>query len=272
MNQITSKTSKFFMFSKPALVDAQIFMIISLLVKKDFKIKYRDSLLGFAWSMINPLLFMLIVGFVFSGVFKSVENYSIFVLSGILLWNMGNLSIMLGTSSIVNSSFLLRKIKIPIWIFPLVPVGICLINFLLALIPFVAICYFFQVALGLKIFLLPILLFFYAAFCAGISLALASINVFFRDVAHVLEPLLTLTFYATPVIYDRAQINIPYPINNLQLLNPFLHFVEVGRGILIGTKQINMLSVYCCIIFAVVSCVCGFLVFRKTASKILLNI
>jgi ABC-type polysaccharide/polyol phosphate export permease len=180
--------------------------------------------------MLNPLLFMVIISFVFSHLVRGIENYSIYVLAGILFWNMSSLSITAGTGAIVANGNLIQKIKIPLWVFPLVPLGSSMTNLALALIPYFVVCMFMQVALTWQLALLPIVLLLTAVFLTGISLGLSSLNVFFRDVSHVLEPVMTLMFYATPIIYDRHAPGMPQEAVKLLSLNPFVHYVEAFRG------------------------------------------
>lgn len=208
--------------------------LVAVLVRRELKVKYRGSVLGYLWSMLNPLLFMAIISVVFSFLMRGIENYNLYVLSGILFWNMVTVSLNLGTSAIVRNSSLLQKVQVPTWIFPVVPAGLGVTNFALSLIPYTLIYVYSGRALPEQLWLLPLLFLLTLIFVGGLSIGLSVLNVFFRDVSHVLEPLLTLTFYATPVIYDRHASAIPDYVRELLLLNPFTHYVEAFRAAMFG--------------------------------------
>ena len=246
--------------------------VVFLLVKRDLKVKYRGSFLGYMWSMLNPLLFMLIISFVFSKFMKDIPNYSLYVLSGILFWNMANLALIGGTHSIAANAHLIRKIKLPIWVFPCVPLGTAFMNFVLSLAPFCAVMLWTGHIPNWKIVFLPALLGLYAIFLLGVSLTLATLNVFFRDVGHVLEPLLQITFYATPIIYDRSHSSLPAEFKNILSLNPFTHFIEAARAILLGTLEQPIVVAGQLIFFAGLSLSIGTYCFKKAKSKFIFNL
>lgn len=246
---------------------AHFFELVWLLVKRELKVKYRGSVLGYAWSMLNPLLFMLIITTVFSFMIRGVENYGLFVLSGILFWNLCSVSITLGTGSIVNNASLIRKVKVPIWVFPFVPIGSCMTNFLLALIPYVLFFAFKGRAMPEQLYLMPVILMIALVFVAGIVLALSSLNAFFRDVAHMLEPAMVLCFYATPVIYDRTTSGIPEKVQTLLLLNPFTHYIEAFRATAFGGSHVTLQEFLILIGLAACSLLIGGSIYKTNKSK-----
>lgn len=247
--------------------------IVWMLVRRDLKVKYRGTFLGYIWSMLNPLLFMLTISLVFSHLVKGIENYSLYVLSGILFWNMVSIAVVAGTGSLVSNAHLIHKIRVPMWVFPLVPLGSSLTNLALAIVPYSIICVATSAGFSSQLLLLPAILLVTALFLTGISLGLASLNVFFRDVAHVLEPVITLLFYATPIIYDRRASSMPEEISRLLSLNPFVHFVEAFRAAIfpgavpIGLKQLLLL-----VGLAVLSLVIGGGIYKSAKTKISLNL
>ncbi len=248
------------------------FELVSLLVRRELKVKYRGSALGYLWSMLNPLLFMVIISVVFSFLMKGIENYNLFVLSGILFWNMVTLSLNLGASSIVRNAPLLQKIRIPIWIFPVVPAGLGVANFLLSLLPYFVVFAFSGRAWPEQLWLSPVVVALTLVFLSSAAITLASMNVFFRDVSHVLEPLLTLLFYGTPVIYDRFGSNVPERIRNLLAYNPFTHFVEAFRATIFGGASIS-LAEFCVLIGLTALSVCLALwVYKGTKKQIIFNL
>ncbi|MBI2602723.1 MAG: ABC transporter permease [Deltaproteobacteria bacterium] len=243
-------------------------LLLKLLVHRELKLKYRGSVLGYLWSMLNPLFFMIIISLVFSRLIRGIENYDIFVLSGILFWNMTAHSLTGGTSSFVNNAGLLMKVKTPIWVFALVPLGSALTNLVLALIPYTIFVLFKGVMIPWTVVFLPVVLFLYALFLAGLSLVLSTMNVFFRDVAHVLEPLIQLAFYATPIIYDRQHPMIPESIRMIIGLNPFTQFVEMFRQTIFRFDAFHYHFLISISVLAVISLALGLTVFQKKRAMI----
>jgi ABC-type polysaccharide/polyol phosphate export permease len=242
------------------------------MVKRELKVKYRGTILGYLWSMLNPLLFMLTISFVFSHMMKGIPNYSLFVLAGILSWNLVSVGIIGGTHSISNSGHLLRKIKMPIWVFPLVPLASGGVNFVLALVPFVIVLYATGNSLGLGILGLPLVFILFAGFLLGAALSFSTLNVFFKDVGHVLEPVLQLIFYATPIIYDRHNPSIPEYAAKLLNLNPFTHYIEAMRSCLVYGKFPDLMEFLIMGACTSLSLTIGFLIYKKTKKKIIFNV
>lgn len=250
----------------------QYIKLIVLMVKRELKVKYRGTLLGYLWSMLNPLLSMLVISFVFSHLVKNIPTYHLFVLSGVLLWSMANVSLQIGAQSIVSSAYLLRKIKLPIWIFPMIPIGSTLINMLLSLIPYAALFAYSDRNFPEQWYLMPLVVVCFLFFIAGLSLAIGCLNVFFRDIQHVLEPVLSLVFYATPIIYDRHGPNIPDTVAKILGLNPFTHYIEVFRAGILGTPLDSNSQIVIIMILPFFSMFAGISIYRMTRRNILFKI
>jgi ABC-type polysaccharide/polyol phosphate export permease len=250
----------------------QYLRVAGLLVRRDLKIKYRGSFLGYLWSMLNPLLFMLVISVVFSFAMKGLPNYHLHVLAGILCWNMTTTTISLGTQSVLNGAMLLRKIRLPIWVLPSVPLGMALTNLVLALGPFAVVALVSGVRPTWQLLWLPVVLGLFALFLAGVATTLAVLNVFFRDVGHVLDPVLSLVFYATPIIFDRSNPAIPKHIADLFLLNPFTHFVELFRAALIANQPIEPERVLLVGGLALVSMTVGTLIYKAAKQRIMFRV
>ena len=246
--------------------------VVVMLVRRELKVKYRGSVLGYLWSMLNPLLFMLIISFVFSHFFKSIEFYNLYILSGILVWNMTTLTLNVGVNSVVANAALLKKVKIPHWVFPFVALGSALVNFLLALIPYTIIYLWSGKPLSSQIFLFPIVLALYSVFLCGVVMALSMLNVFFRDVGHVLEPILSILFYATPILYDRNNQNIPQKISTLLGLNPIARFFEAFRATLFGRGVLHILDFGILFLISVIVLAVGIFIYKQGKAKVIFNI
>lgn len=245
--------------------------LVLLLVQRDLRVRYRGSVLGYLWSMANPMLYMTILSFVFAHLVRfKVEHYAAFILSGILGWNLFQQSLAIGVNSVVGNGALLRKVKVPATIFPASSVGSVVVNFLLALGPYVVIALVSGVKLTGWFLLLPFVVLPYLLFIFGIVLFLCTLNVSFRDVGHVLEPLLTMIFYATPVFYPLDQL--PDPYRGIIQLNPLTHFIgEIRRVIFFGEPPAP--DVYALLwAMAALSLVLGTLVYRKSRDQFVYNL
>ena len=240
--------------------------LVFLLVKKELKVRYKGSVFGYMWSMLNPLLYMCVLAFVFSHVVRfKTENYTLFILTGILAWNIFLQGVVLGTSSIVNNASLLKKVKVPATIFPAASVGSCLVNFLLAMVPFLVISLTMTGSVSKYVFLMPLVLIPYAVFVFGIGLTLGSLNVLFRDIAHMLEPVLNMVFYATPIIYPIDAI--PERYRWLIEANPIAAYIKVIRSLLYERTLPELKTWVIIVLFALLSLVCGIFVHKRTKTR-----
>lgn len=183
------------------------------LVKRELKVKYKKSALGFFWSLFNPLLTMLVFTFVFAFILKIVPppntvgktNFPIFLLAALLPWNFFSTSIGSAVGSIVFNSNLIRKVYFPREILPLSIVLANLVNFCLELVVLFSFLIFFGYPFFVYLPFLIIIIFVQLVFTAGVSLIFAFLNVYFRDVQHFVGIILMIWFYANPIIYDFNQ-------------------------------------------------------------------
>jgi ABC-type polysaccharide/polyol phosphate export permease len=246
--------------------------LIRTLVKRDLTVKYRGSILGYLWSMINPLLFMVVISLVFSQIVRDVPYYSLFALSGFLFWNLTSNSIMASTHSIVQQSALLRKVKMSAWTLTLVPLFTFCTNFLLSLVPYTIICFYFRLDRVPYFWqLLPVLLLL-LVFLSGVALTLSSINVMFRDVGHFIEPILAMAMYATPIVYNRFSPSFSDRARELLGYNPMTHFVEAGRSSLFYQELISLERWSLLLALSFTSITVGVFVYRKLSRQFIYNI
>src|SRR5438445_3521933 len=176
--------------------------LLSLLVSKELKIKYKGTALGLLWSLLNPLLMMAIYAIVFSTILRfSVPRYAIFLLSGLLPWTAFTSSLISGTVSITNSSHLIRKVSFPHELLPLTAVLAAFSN----LLPSFGLLFIFAVVLGqplgLPLLALPLVVAIQLTFTLGLALLLSAATVYFRDVEYLVGIGTTVWFFATPIIY-----------------------------------------------------------------------
>jgi lipopolysaccharide transport system permease protein len=198
--------------------------LIRNLVFKDLKLKYRDSTFGFLWSLANPLLVIMVYSFVFGHLIRvGVERFTYFLMIGILPWNFFAQSLMMSTGSILDNSNLIRKVAVPMEVFPVATVLFNLAQYILALIVLfpMAFVFFGELPSWSWLAFFPILL-LHMIFTLGACFVVATATVFYRDVRHFTEILLMLLFWLTPIIYDIGSITPS--LQSVIYLNPVSFF------------------------------------------------
>lgn len=194
--------------------------LLKHLVLKDLKLKYRSSVLGFLWSLANPLLLIAVYTFAFKVILRGgKENYPYFLLVGLLPWTFFAQSVIASATSVLDNGSLVKKIAFPLEVLPVATVAFHLIQYLLALAVFLPIGFF---VMGVQptwasLLFFPVLA-LHVTFTIGVSLLLAAGTVFFRDIRHMVEIAMMLLFWLTPVIYALA--DVPAAIRPLFLFNP----------------------------------------------------
>ncbi|MBC7404812.1 MAG: ABC transporter permease [Cytophaga sp.] len=213
------------------LVSKQNRALVSELVRTDFKLRYQGSILGYAWSLLRPLLLFIILYIVFVRFLKlgsNVPHYPVYLLFGIVMWNFFSEMTVQGLGSIVGRGDLIRKIKIPRWTIVLSSSISALINFLLNLVVIAVFMVINHVGIMETIVWLPILFAEVYLFSLGISLFLSAAFVKFRDIGYIWDVLLQAGFYLTPVLYPLSQIANP-TFQKLILINPMAQAIQDAR-------------------------------------------
>jgi ABC-type polysaccharide/polyol phosphate export permease len=177
--------------------------LIGLLVMRELKVRYKRSVFGLLWTMINPLLLMVVYTVVFTTIMPSgLHNFSVFLLSALLPWLFFSTSLMQGLNSILSNQDLIRKVRLPQAVFPLSVVGSNLVNFALSLAPLVLLMAVLKQPFTPALLFLPVAMLILTVFTSGVTLLFATATVFFRDVKHLTEVLLQMLMYLSPVLYD----------------------------------------------------------------------
>lgn len=201
--------------------------IVNVVAIKNLKLRYKNSMLGFLWTLINPMFMLSVFVFVFQQVINNIENYPLYVLSGLIFWNFFSSSASQMLSKIVESGGILKSVNLPPVIFPLASLMSNFFNFLLTLIPFLGLMIYFGFRPDfVTLLIVPVLLLF-VVFTFSFSLILSCFNVYFRDVEMFWTTITPALFYATPVVYAA-----PKGMGLFLTLNPFAHFMELIRDIL----------------------------------------
>ncbi len=214
--------------------------LVNNLVVRDLKVRYKNSILGIAWSWINPLLMMLVFTIVFTIIARGpqdIPHYPVYILAGILPWNFFSASVVGATASIVGSSYLIKKVYFPREVLPLSTVLSNMVNFLIALPVFFAVALISGVPLTHWALLVPVVLVVQVIFSIGIGLMLATLNVYYRDTQIIMEVLMLAWFFLTPVIWDThflpetsVIMGMDLPIRRLvYILNPMASIIASYR-------------------------------------------
>lgn len=202
--------------------------MIRTLVSRDLKVRYKRSILGFAWTLLNPLITILILSIVFSSLFsKFYKDYKLYMISGVLFWNFFSATTSQGLTSIVANGSIIRKVGVPKIVFPTSIVSSNFINLLLSMIPLAAFVLYADARITVHLLWLPMVMPLLFAFTLGVVLILATITVFFRDMGNIWDAVVLIWFFLTPVFYPRAIV--PDRYNVVLRLNPMLSIIEVCR-------------------------------------------
>jgi lipopolysaccharide transport system permease protein len=206
--------------------------LIKNLVISDLKTKYSNSVLGFAWSMLNPLLMMLVLYFVFSNVFRlTQEHFALYLLIGITGWRFLANGTSTAMVSIVGKGSLVTKIFIPREILTLSVVISALVSSLLEFLVLIPLLVIFGATLSFKILLFPVLHVIYFMIIYGLALALASLYVYYRDLGQIWEVILQIGFFLSPIAYPVSLIPEKYKF--YYMLNPITKLIEMYRDVLL---------------------------------------
>ena len=193
--------------------------LLSELVARDVKIKYRRSVLGVLWTLLNPLCMMVILSVVFSNIFKfDVENFPLYVLSGQVIFNFFNDATTSSMTSIISNAALLKKIYVPKYLFVLARVFSSFINLMASFTALLLVMVAVRAELHWMVFLSFIPLLMVVVFSLGVGMLLAALTVRFRDIMHLYSVFTTGLMYLTPVIYPMSML--PDGIKTVVMMNP----------------------------------------------------
>lgn len=248
--------------------------IIRQLVSRDFKLKFRRSVLGVLWSVLNPLLMMSVMACVFTAMLRfsssSIPSFPLYIILGNIAFTLMADSTSQGMHSIIDNAALIKKVKINRFLFPVEKVLFGLVNFSISLIAVAIVMVFVGVMPTWHVIFLPIFLIYIGSFCMGVALFLSTAAVFFRDVMHLWTIVLTAWTYATPLFYPEEIL--PAWLKSLEVINPMYHYVNYIRAILLYGQVPSMeLNLFCCA-FSLAACMVGYIVFTRHERKFILFI
>ena len=241
------------------------------LIARDFKTKYKRSVLGILWSFLNPLLTMAVQYVVFSTIFRSdIPNFPLYLLTGIVCFNFFSEASSMALQSIVGNASLITKVYVPKYIYPVSRVLSSTVNLLLSLIPLLAVMLLTDTPVRPAILLLPFGLVCLVVFSIGVGFILSTAMVFFRDTQFLWCVVSMLWMYLTPIIYPESII--PAQFMTLYKCNPLYHIIRFIRIVLMDGISPEPKAYGLCMIASVVPFLIGAVIFKKNQDKFVLNL
>lgn len=242
--------------------------LISQLVSRDFKVKYKRSALGVVWSLLYPVLTMSVMALVFTNMFKMSTpgvNYLVYLMTGLVIFNYFSEASNLAMSSVVANFSLINKVYMPKYIFPLSKCLFVAINFLLTLIPLYVLIFLTGTGINVYHLLLPYAFLCLFLFTVGMGFILSTVSVFMRDMFYIYGVMITLWTYMTPIMYDI--VAIPSKLQFILKLNPLYWFIKFARDIILYNVVPGLNVWIYSGVFAIGFLFVGMLVFKKNQDK-----
>lgn len=201
--------------------------LLKQLVRRDILTRYKRSVLGVAWTMLNPLGTMLILSFVFSNLFKAEQFYPVYVLTGLLTWNFFAQGTNAAMSGLLWGGSLMKQIYVPRTIFGLSAIGTALVNLLLSLVPLLFVILISGAPLYWAWIFLPVAILLLFSFTLGFGLIISTLAIYYPDVAEMYQVVLSAWFYLTPIVYPESII--PEHLRWFFQINLLYHMVKLFR-------------------------------------------
>lgn len=243
--------------------------LIRQLVSRDFKTKYKRSVLGMAWSFLNPLLTMSVQYVVFSTLFKSdIENYPVYLLTGIVFFNFFSEAISMGMTSITSNASLIKKVYMPKYVYPVSRVLSSLVNFGLAILPLFIVMLFTNAAFSPALFLLVFDILCLLGFVTGMSLLLTTAMTFFQDTQFLWNVLTLIWMYLTPIFYPESII--PAQLLTAYHMNPMYQYITFARICILNGSSPEPMAYLWCIFSSMAVLGLGVVVFKHNQDKFVL--
>lgn len=246
----------------------QYLFVIRELTGRELKRKYSRSKLGVVWSILNPLLNMIVLSMIFSTMFRrSIENFPVYYLCGSVLWGLFTTSTQTAMTSLVDNKQMLIKVKIPMQVFVISRVYTAFVNFIYSLIAFVPILLVFRIRLNGTILFFPFVVLCELLFAMGFSYTLSVGYVFFGDIRHLYGILLTLWMYLSAIFYPVNRL--PEVMITMVANNPVYLFIDSMRWVVLENSLPPGRTVFKMVVWSVLVYLTGSLIFLKSKNKIM---
>ncbi len=236
-------------------------MIFSL-VRKDLRTRYKGSVLGFLWTFINPLLQLVVYTLVFSTIMRvNVDKFYIYLFVALVPWIFFTSSIQGGTTSILSGADLIKKIYFPRLVLPIAVTSAAFMNMVFSMIIVFIALIISGIGLSWHIVYLPVIMVLEYFFALGMAFIFSALNVYFRDLEHILGIVTMAWFYGTPIVYTIEMV--PEQFLGFFYLNPMTHIVDAYRAILYYHQVPDFSTLSSIVVFSVVFIVTGYILFQK---------
>lgn len=256
----------------------KVLVMLGCLVEKSIKNQYRRSMLGVVWTVLNPLLNMLVMAFVFSNLFGRkgiIMDYPVYVLSGHIVFGLMRSATTMAMPSLVGNYDLMSKTRTPYFVFPLSNVITAVVNFGFSLIALILVMVV-RISKGVRFYWTSLMIFIpwlpmIFLFSAGLAFLLAVVYVRFRDIKHIYGVFLTLWMYLTPVFYDLEALNLKSEYVTILKINPMYHYLKFFRETLLGNVP-GWRTWVVCLGAGILSFALGMIVFKLLKKKLIFYI
>jgi len=241
------------------------------LVKRDLKVKYRRSILGYLWSLLNPLMMMCVMAYVFSEIMKStIPNFPLYLICGQTLWTFFSESTGMAMHSVIQNGALIQKVYIPKFIFPFSRVLSSFVTMSFSLLAILIVMLFTRATVYWTVLFFWVPLLFMFLFCCGMGLILSALSVYFRDITHLYGVLTMAWMYATPIFYDPSILSDN--VRGILEWNPMYHFITFFRSLILYGQfpESNVWTMCICSSLAMLAA--GLWVFKKLQRNFILYI
>ncbi len=246
--------------------------LLENLIKRDLKVKYRRSVLGILWSLLNPVMLMLVMSAVFSKIFHNdIEFFPLYLIIGQTVFSFLNEATSGALFSVVGASALLKKIYIPKYIFPMEKIMFACVNFLFSLVAVLLMMIIYGVPFTWRIILFIIPTVTLLMFCIGLGMMLATVCVFFRDIQYLYSVVIVAWTYLTPLFYPISYLEGHW-IYSIVMLNPLTHYVMYFRDVLIYGVVPSVQENLICLGWGLLFSILGVLFFRSKQDEFIMHI
>lgn len=245
--------------------------LLSELISRDIKIKYRKSVLGVLWTLLNPLLMMIVLSVVFSNLFKfDIENFPLYLLSGQIIFNFYNDATSTAMTAIIGNAALIKKVYVPKYLFVISRVFSSFINLMASFTALLLVMIATRAELHWTVILSLVPLALLMLLSLGIGLILAALTVKFRDIIHLYSVFTTVLMYLTPVIYPMSIL--PEWLGKIVLLNPLTNILMMFRDVMINNTLFDFWALAIAVVETAFFMAMGLYVFYKNQDQFILNI
>jgi ABC-type polysaccharide/polyol phosphate export permease len=244
--------------------------VVQNMVVQELRVRYQRSFLGFVWTLVNPILMMVILSWVFSHIMDRVEQYPLFLFAGMVPWSFLSISLNDCAVSIINNEGLIRKIYLPKIVFPLARVLIALVTFVLSLGALFLLLWPLGARPSFSLLFLPVAIALLTAFTLGLGLIAATLNTFYRDCGHLIAVVLQAWYFATPILFPIEQFGAGQQWR--LRLNPAFYFIEIFHDILYWGRWPRIGLVATAAVIAAATMGIGYAIFKSQEDKMVFRL